>query len=181
MAIGPTLETERLLLRPPRADDLDGFCTLMADADAARFIGGVQSPPVVWRTLCTMAGAWSIAGFSMFSVIEKSSGRWIGRLGPWSPQGWPGTEVGWGLISAAQGRGYAREGASAAMDYAVDILGWTEIIHCIDAANAPSIRLAERLGAVWQREATAPPPIAGVIWQIYGQSADAWRARRATA
>lgn len=39
------------------------------------------------------AGAWTIRGFSMFSVIEKDSGQWIGRLGPWQPEGWPGTEV----------------------------------------------------------------------------------------
>ena len=35
----------------------------------------------------------------MFSVIEKDSGRWIGRIGPWQPEGWPGTEVGWSLVT----------------------------------------------------------------------------------
>jgi RimJ/RimL family protein N-acetyltransferase len=83
------------------------------------------------------------------------------------------------LLTSAQGRGYAAEGASAAMDYAVDILGWTDIIHCIDPLNAPSIRLAERLGAVRLRSAVAPPPIKDVVWDVYGQTADAWRARRA--
>ena len=34
----------------------------------------------------------------MFSVFEKDSGRWIGRLGPWEPHGWPGKEVGWGIV-----------------------------------------------------------------------------------
>lgn len=65
------------------------------------------------------------------------------------------------------------------MDYAVDILGWNEIIHCIEAENAPSIRVAERLGSAKLRVSPAPPPFKDVVWEIYGQSADDWRARRA--
>jgi RimJ/RimL family protein N-acetyltransferase len=38
---GPAIETDRLILRPPRAEDLDGWAELMGDAEAARFIGGV--------------------------------------------------------------------------------------------------------------------------------------------
>ncbi len=77
----------------------------MADEETARFIGGVQTRPVAWRGFLTMAGAWAMQGFAMFSVIEKSSGRWIGRLGPWVPEGWPGTEVGWGLAARRMGQG----------------------------------------------------------------------------
>ena len=177
-SIGPTIETDRLILRPPQAEDFPSMCAMMADEETARFIGGVMQPSAVWRTLCTLTGAWVIRGFSMFSVIEKSSGQWIGRLGPWQPEGWPGTEVAWGLSRAAQGRGYALEGASAAIDYAVDILGWDEIIHCIDPLNTPSIRLAERLGSRKLRVAEAPAPFTGIRWDVYGQTADAWRARR---
>ena len=175
---GIVIETPRLILRPPLAEDFGGFCELMADETSAKFIGGVQPPVVVWRTLCVMSGAWTINGFSMFSVIEKETGRWVGRLGPWQPAGWPGTEVGWGLVTSAQGRGYAIEGASAAMDYAVDILGWTEIIHTIEEENMPSIKVAERLGSAYLRKAAAPPPFKDTVWDVYGQTADAWRARR---
>src|SRR3546814_19632868 len=61
---------------------------------------------VAWRGLCSVTGAWAIRGFSMFSAVEKASGRWIGRLGPWQPEGWPGTEVGWALVRDVWGRGY---------------------------------------------------------------------------
>ncbi|MFN4183273.1 MAG: GNAT family N-acetyltransferase [Hyphomonas sp.] len=178
MAAGLVIDTPRLILRPPQAEDFAGFCALAADPDASRFIGGVQPPESVWRALCTITGAWTIRGFSMFSVIEKESGEWIGRLGPWQPEGWPGTEVGWGLLKSAWGRGYATEGASAAIDYAVDHLGWAQIIHCIEEKNTPSIKVAERLGSRKLRTAPAPPPFKDVIWDIYGQSADDWRARR---
>ena len=48
MPIGPTLETERLILRPPTAEDIPGFCEMMADEEAARYVGGVQVPHMVW-------------------------------------------------------------------------------------------------------------------------------------
>ena len=102
------LETPRLLLRLPRAEDLDPFAEMMADQEAARFIGGVMPRSVSWRGLMTMIGAWHANGFAMFSVVEKSSGRWIGRLGPWMPEGWPGTEVGWAIVRDCWGQGYAQ-------------------------------------------------------------------------
>jgi RimJ/RimL family protein N-acetyltransferase len=130
--------------------------------------------------MATMAGSWAILGFGMFSVIERASGRWIGRLGPWRPGGesggWPGNEVGWGLVRAAQGKGFAYEGAAAAMDWAFAALGWTDVIHCIDPNNTPSIALAERLGSKRLRVAHVPPPIDAEI-DIYGQSREQWRAR----
>lgn len=177
MAIGPTIETQRLILRPPRAEDFDSWCAFHADEDVMRHLGGVQGPELTWRSMCAMTGAWIVEGFSMFSVIEKATGEWVGRLGPWRPHGWPGTEVGWGVVRAAWGKGYASEGAAAAMDYAVDILGWNEVIHTIDPANEASIRVAERLGSRVLRQAMLPPPIALTL-DVYGQSGDDWRARR---
>lgn len=56
MSLGPTLETARLVLRPPQGQDLDGFAELAADEESARFIGGVQPRAVAWRNLCVMAG-----------------------------------------------------------------------------------------------------------------------------
>jgi RimJ/RimL family protein N-acetyltransferase len=178
MAIGPSTETDRLILRPPRAEDFDSWVAFHADADVMKHLGGVQGPELTWRSMCTMTGAWTIAGFSMFSVIEKASGQWVGRLGPWSPHGWPGTEIGWGLSRAAWGKGYATEGAAACMDYAVDILGWDEIIHTILPENTGSIRVAERLGSRVLRQVPTPPPFEGQVWDVYGQTADDWRSRR---
>jgi RimJ/RimL family protein N-acetyltransferase len=142
----PTIETARLVLRPPRLEDLERWAEMMADPEAARFIGGVQPKPAVWRYLMTMAGAWALTGVAMFSVIEKASGLWVGRVGPGRPEGWPGDEVGWGLHPDAWGKGYATESAAATMDYAFDVLGWPEVIHSIDPENVASKRAVEKLG-----------------------------------
>ncbi len=117
------LETERLLLRPPCAEDFDAFAAFCADPLPMQHLGGVQAPSVAWRSLATMAGSWHLLGYSMFSVIEKDSGRWVGRAGPWQPHGWPGPEVGWSIVPDRWGRGYAPEAARAAIDWAFDVLG----------------------------------------------------------
>ena len=175
---GPSLETERLLLRPTAAEDLDGWAELMGDPDTARFIGGVQPRAACWRGMMTMAGAWACHGFAMFSVIEKASGRWIGRIGPWQPEGWPGTEVGWGLVKSANGKGYAYEAATATIDWAFDRLGWDDVIHCIAPANTPSARVAERLGSAVRGSAYLPAPFDSEPVDIWGQTREQWRSRR---
>ena len=176
-----SVETERLILRPPVLEDFEPWAEMMADEETARFIGGVQPPALAWRGVMTMAGAWSLTGVGMFSVIEKASGRWIGRLGPWRPHGWPGNEVGWGLSRHAWGTGYASEGAAAAMDYAFGVLGWDEAIHCIDRENDASRKVAQRLGSRLLRMGRCPPPYEGVEMEIWGQTRADWRGRRKAA
>ncbi len=174
---GPVIETERLILRPPTMADFPRWARFQADAETTRFIGGPKTPPETWRILMTVAGAWSLTGISFFSVIEKASGQWVGRIGPWRPEGWPGPEVGWSLHPDAAGRGYAREAAVASLDYAFDVLGWDEAIHTIDADNAASIRLAERLGSRYRGPGRLPPPFDALPVGVWGQTRDEWRAR----
>jgi RimJ/RimL family protein N-acetyltransferase len=175
--LGPTLETDRLLLRPPVEEDLDGWASLMADPESSRFIGGPLPRESAWRGMAAMAGSWSLKGFGMFSIVEKASGQWIGRLGPWRPEGWPGTEVGWGLLRSAWGKGYATEGAARAMGWAFDTLGWEEVIHCIAPDNAGSIAVAERLGSSNRGPGRMPPPFETMIIDIWGQTRAQWERR----
>lgn len=177
--LGPTLETARLLLRPPMLEDFPAYGRFQADPVATRYIGGVQTAEQCWRSFRTLVGAWALDGYAMFSVIEKSSGRWIGRLGPWMPLGWPGTEVGWGLTPDAQGQGFAREGAAAAIDWAFETLGWYEVIHCIDPANHPSRKLAAALGSRNRGPGKLPAPFDQAPIDIWGQTKAEWRSRSA--
>lgn len=178
MSTHPRLETERLILRLPQASDFEGYAELYADEDAARHIGGALPRAAAWRKFLQMPGAWAVQGFAMFSVVDKASGQWLGQLGPWQPEGWPGTEVGWSFRRAAWGCGYATEAAAAAIDWAFDTLGWDEVIHCIDPENLASRRLAERLGSQILRRGRLPPPFDAHEVDVWGQSRAAWRARR---
>ncbi|WP_367272800.1 GNAT family N-acetyltransferase [Aquidulcibacter sp.] len=179
MALGPTLTTARLVLRPPTQDDFPAFAAMMANADHVKFIGGALPEAMAWRQLATITGAWSLRGFSMFSVLERDTGQWVGRIGPWMPHGWPGTEVGWGLAPEAMGKGYGVEAATACMDWVVDHLGWTDIIHIIDPANKPSEALAARIGSTNLGPTKMPEPMHELQVNAWGQSAQQWRARRA--
>ena len=172
------IETARLTLRPPAMEDFPRWAEMMADPVASKFLGGVQPASTAWRGFMSMAGAWSLTGVSMFSLIERDTGRWLGRSGPWTPHGWPGTEVGWGLHPDAQGKGYGVEAATATLDYAFDVLGWTDVIHCIDPDNTPSQRLAERLGSYNQGPTRMPAPFQDLPVDKWGQSRAEWRARR---
>lgn len=177
----PTLQTTNLILRPLSGEDWEPWAKFAQDEESMRYLGGVQPRSVAWRSLCSLAGAWMVNGFSMFSLIERDTGRWVGRVGPHRPEGWPGAEIGWGVAREFAGRGYAYEAAVAAMDYAVDVLGWADIIHTIDPDNIRSIRLARRLGSVNRGRTALPPPFAAARVDAWGQTAEEWRARRQAA
>jgi len=172
----PTIETARLVLRHPTNEDFDAFAAFSADEETTRYLGGALNRAQAWRAWCMLAGAWQIRGYSMFSVIEKSTGRWVGRIGPWMPDGWPGTEVGWGIAREAQRRGYGREAALAAIDYAFEKLGFETLIHCIEPANGPSIALAHSVGSALLRSGVQAPAPFTVRWDLYGQTREQWRA-----
>ena len=175
-APGPTLETERLILRPTALEDFEPWFQMMQNKDVAEFIGS-PSRYMVWRLFSAMAGAWALKGFAQFSVIEKSSKKWIGRVGPWQPEGWPGTEVAYTLNRPYWGKGYATEAATAGINWAFDHLGWTNVIHCIDPGNLNSQKVAQRLGSRLLQENVPLPPdeTPGEIW---GQSREEWQAKR---
>ena len=172
------LETDRLLLRPPVMDDFEPWARLALDENVMRHLGGVQPRAIAWRNFAFTVGSWHLQGFCGFSVIEKQTGEWVGRVGPLQPEGWPGTEVGWTLAREFWGRGYAFEAAAVAIDWAFNRLGWSEVIHCIGAENAASIAVATKLGSRRLRSATMPPPYEGLVIDVWGQSREEWMARR---
>lgn len=179
--MGPVLETERLRLRVPEARDFEGYARMALDEEAMRHIGGTQPRAAAWRRFLQMPGAWAVQGFAMFTVEDKSTGEWLGQVGPWQPEGWPGTEVGWALQRGAWGRGYAVEAAIASIDWAFDHLGWSEVIHSIAPNNHASQALAQRLGSVNRGPGKLPEPFADEAVDIWGQSREQWRARRRAA
>ncbi|MBX3726595.1 MAG: GNAT family N-acetyltransferase [Xanthomonadales bacterium] len=170
----PRLHTERLLLRVPEATDFERYAQMLADPDSARHIGGVLERGAAWRRFLQMPGAWLVQGFAMFSVIDRGDGRWLGQVGPWQPDGWPGTEVGWALHPEAAGRGIAFEAATAAIDWAFAQLGWSEVIHCIAPDNLRSQRLAQRLGARLRGPVRLPAPFQDAPVEAWGQSLGDW-------
>lgn len=175
---GPVIETERLVLRVPALRDFESYAAMGEDVENMRFIGGATPRAVAWRKFLQMPGAWLLQGYAMFTVEERATGRWLGQLGPWQPEGWPGTEVGWAFDRAAQGKGYATEAGFAAIDWAFETLGWSEVIHSIHPDNIPSQALAIRLGSSLRGPGKLPEPFQDEPIDIWAQTRDEWKARK---
>ena len=94
--------------------------------------------------------------------------------------GLAGTEVGWGIVRDRCGLGYATEAATAAIDWAFDALGWSEVIHVIDVGNAASQAVARKLGSRNRGRGQLPAPYEAVVIDVWGQTRAEWRARPLT-
>ena len=173
----PRLETERLILRPPKEADFEDWAAAHADPDAMRFTyGDPQSRDDAWRIMAMVLGHWTMRGYGFYSVLEKASGRWVGRVGPWCPEGWPRPEVGWLIAAPFQRRGFALEASRVCMDHVVDDMGWDRVGHLILEDNAPSQAVAKALGSR-PEEAIADFRGRGSA-RMWGQRAEDWRAQR---
>jgi len=163
----PTLHTERLILRAQRPDDTETLMAAFADDEFSRFItreGRGLSREEAWRPIALMAGSWAASGHGQFMVDERATGLPVGRLGPWNPEGWPDFEIGWSIFPEHQGKGYAVEGAAAAIIWSHEALGRQHVIHLIDPRNAASERVATVLGGEMTDEWVSPSGIEARIW-----------------
>lgn len=175
----PTIETPRLILRPWRAGDIDAFAAMMQEPETARYItsdGKPQDRNLAWRTMAMIVGHWQLRGFGMFVIEEKGTGAFVGRAGPWMPEGWPGFEIGWGVRHGFRGKGYASEAAYHAGLWAFDAFKPERVISCIHVDNAPSMRVADRLGETRYAETL----LFGLPHKIFSATRDQWRAPQAS-
>jgi RimJ/RimL family protein N-acetyltransferase len=146
----PVIQTPRLTLRPLALRDFEPFAALHAAPHAA-LMWALRTRDAAWSRLLELAGEWTIRGFGTWAMADRWSDAFLGHVGFLQSHAAPEPELGWALIAESQGRGLAEEGARAARDWG-RLHGIARPVSHIDALNARSIRLAERLGAV--REGT---------------------------
>lgn len=153
MRTAPVLETERLILRPFRAEDVDAQASMMGDAVVMRHIGGkALSREDAWRKLLCGAACWDLFGWGYWAIGRREGGAMIGQLGfadfkrAMTPSIENLPEIGWMLAAEASGKGYATEAGTAALDWIDAAHGRPEVVAIIDETNKASIRVAEKLG-----------------------------------
>ena len=157
MMSAPTLETERLILRPNRQDDFEALAKVLG-SDHAKFMGGPKTRSEVWLSFCSDIAQWPLLGHGAWAVDRRDTGAFVGQISIIKPPHFPEVEIGWVLFPQAEGDGYAYEAARAALTFAFNSLGLQSLVSYIDPKNARSIRLAERLGA--KPDPTAAQPYA---------------------
>ncbi len=178
------LETERLVLRLPRRDDLDAFAELFADLEVVRYTGGItKSRAESAEAIDLMLRHWDEHGIGLFSVVRKEDERVLGRVGflLWDTDTWqhamrqaPGprteTEIGWTLAREHWGRGYATEAATAVRELALGKLGLQRVVSLIQRGNDASVRVAVKLGETLERE-DLPGPFKATV-DLYALTVD---------
>ena len=143
--MAPMLHTARLTLGPASPAHAEAFVAFCATG-ASRFIGGPATLREAWEGAAISAGLWAVRGYGPFWV--SSGDQPVGRVGVYYPVWRAEPELAWVIYPAFQGLGYATEAALAARDWAGATLGLAALVSLIDAGNAASIRVAEKLGEV---------------------------------
>jgi [ribosomal protein S5]-alanine N-acetyltransferase len=144
----PELCTSRLTLRAIRAEDHADLLALARDADVMRYMheGPTPTPADVWNRMAGALGQWALRGYGMM-VAEDREG-FVGRLGFFHPYGATDPLLVYAIASRAWGKGYASEGAQAALDWIMATHRPRRIGSNIDPRNTASARIAQKLSAV---------------------------------
>jgi RimJ/RimL family protein N-acetyltransferase len=168
----PTIETERLILRPFREDDLDAYTAMMQTPDVRHWLlvpegfGREQA----WEQMTKWLGQWALRGTGNWALEEKATGAFVGRAGSHRPEraDWPGTEIGWTLHPDHWRKGYATEAGAASRDWVFANHNVDEIYSCIRLDNTASQNVARRLGLTEWEERTfkAFPDVPHMIWRL---------------
>jgi len=168
----PTLETENLILRPFKDEDVHGFFSMMDSREVrdALHVPDDYGPSEAFKDMAAWLGQWELRGTGHWSLEEKNSGRFVGRAGLHQPErhDWPGVEVGWALHPDFWGHGYATEAGAAATSYGFERLGVGKLFSCILAENHRSQAVAKRLGFEFMEERILEffPKLPHQIWML---------------
>lgn len=147
---GPTLRTERLFLRPWRLEDLEPFAALNADPRVAATLGGPQNRTFSDALAARIRAEFESTGYGRWAIELPRAAPFIGFVGLAAPSFeahfTPAIEIGWRLAFDHWGKGYATEGARAAMEFGFNQAGLAEIVSFTAKINAKSRAVMERLG-----------------------------------
>jgi RimJ/RimL family protein N-acetyltransferase len=181
------IETGRLLIRDWREEDLEPFVRHTNTPAVMRWLGGVQEPEALKARWRGRSMVWQkTRGFTYWAIERKSDGELLGFCGVKLVDA-PGSgaiegvhEIGWRLREDAWGQGYAKEAASACLDFAFDRLAPPRVVAITVAGNSASRGLMQRLGLQRREDLDFEDPRFGPELNptiVYEIEAEAWRKR----
>lgn len=151
----PTLETERMVLRPPQLSDADAFITFLM-SERAKFVGGPTAKAYAARSFASLPGQWLLRGYGYFIGALKSAPETpLGGFGVFHPVHIKEPEFGWALYDGAnEGKGYVTEAMRKIIPWAWDVIGTDTAQSHIDDGNDASVQVAKALGATFDADET---------------------------
>lgn len=158
----PLLVTDRLELGLPTKDDVAPMAAIVAHEETARHLGPSQDMAGHFVRFSRGAGSWVLYGYGPFMVRERGRAELLGNCGVF--HSWRGLgpdfddspEAGWILRHDKVGQGLAGEAMAAVLAWFEREHGPRRIVCMIGVGNAPSLRLAEKLGFAPMRDAVLP-------------------------
>lgn len=161
------LQTARLILRRPCAQDLPAYTAYCTSAHSA-MTGGPYTPAAAFDKLAAMIGHWELRGFGRLVFCDRDTMRPLGHVGALQISTDSPPEMSWTLWAAAdEGHGYAHEAARAYLDAARAAHGFDSLLVRIKPDNTRSLALAHRLGAQSAPDVPAPPWFAGAVTYVF--------------
>lgn len=149
----PTLQTERLTLRPYQRTDWDAY-RAFTKSDRTQFMGGPIDRDKAWGWFTNDIASWALYGTGTLAI--DLAGEMIGFSGIVQPPDFPEPENGWALFEGYDGNGYATEAARAMLIHAFETTELTTIVSYVDKNNFASQAVAKRLGGVLDPDAPTP-------------------------
>jgi RimJ/RimL family protein N-acetyltransferase len=152
------LETERLVLRELEHEDADALLEVLGDAEAMRFYPAPFDQERVRAWIDWAQRSYDEHGFGLWAVVRRSDGRFLGDCGPMLQpvEGRLMPEVGYHIVPAEQGRGYATEAARACVEWVFANTVHDRVCSIVGPDNAPSRAVAAKVHAsmrefVWEK------------------------------
>ena len=183
----PDVITERLELRRFESADLGGLARVFSHPEVWHFpYGRAFSRAETAAFLETQIRAWDACGFGCWIAIERASAQIIGYVGisvpTFLPEILPAVEVGWRFEPAAWGKGFASEGALAALAESFSTLELDEVCSVPQSTNPPSAAVCERIGMRLERKVPIPAndkrgELEGLLYKM---TRDEWQAQPST-
>ena len=173
---GRSLATDRLVLRPFSAGDIDALAPIYGDPRVMKIRRiGVQTRQGTVEQLEEMVRHWRAYGFGLWALIRRSDRRLIGECGLHHVgQASGDVQLAYGLASDCWGAGYASEASVAALDHGFFEVGLARVVARAKASNERSHAVLRRLGMRLERTWTGPDGRDRVEFAI---DRDAWCAR----
>ena len=158
-AVVASVETDRLILRPYRSDDLDSLLPILGDPESMRYYPHPFSREECKAWIDRQLQRYQTDGFGLWAIEYHDDGVMIGDCGPTVQivDGKREVELGWHIHPAYQNRGLATEAASKCRDYAFTELGLRRLISLVRPENVPSCRVAEKIGMHVERDTRFGP------------------------
>lgn len=167
------VRTGRLVLTPVSGADLPDLQAIKADPRVfAIMLGGVRDCVQVAEELARDVIAWSANGYGVWSVREAGNGRFAGITGLENRPDGRGVALRFALWPEAQGRGFAREGAGAALRFGHDRAGLSRIVAVARESNFASRTVLGGIG-MWPCETFEQN---GHQMVLFESSVPAWQA-----